>query len=311
MSELVLTGASGFVGRHFLISRPHGSLRALSRRDTNHLPAANNVEWVSGDINVPSVWSTLLTPDCTVINLAYAPPKDPTTAIASMRIMADTCAAKGVKRLIHCSTISVFGRTAGGVIDEQTACNPIDSYGKDKLALERVLQDSVNNRFDFGILRPSAVFGAGGRALQSLCRGLISDSVVSNYVRSSLFGQRKMHLVPVENVVAALNFLCDIDRPLQGRIFIVSEDLDPENNFRSVERVLMDELKVADYLLPPIPMPRLILRTLLQARGRSEIDPWCIYSSARLREWGFTPPAALVPAVRAVGQRYLKEFLRQ
>ena len=227
-----------------------------------------------------------------------------------MKALADACAAKGAKRLLHCSTISVFGRSAGGVIDEKTACNPIDSYGRHKLAIERVLQDSVNDRFDFGILRPSAVFGTDGQALKSLCMSLSRHSNIRNYVRSSLFGHRKMHLVPVENVVAALNFLCDIDRLLQGDVFIVSADSDPENNFRSVERMLMEELEVSDYPLPPLPMPSLVLRTLLRLRGRSEIDPCCTYSSAKLLEWGFEPPTALVPAVRAVGQRYRKELVR-
>lgn len=311
MNKVIVTGASGFVGRHFLWSRPHGSLRALSRKDASSLPAINNVEWISGNVSDISSWNALLTPNCTVVNLAYTPSEDLTAGIASMKVMADACAARGVKRLIHCSTISVFGRTRGGVVDEQTTCNPIDDYGRHKLALERVLQSTVNSRFDFGILRPSAVFGAGGLALQSLCKALTSHSVFSNYARSSLFGGRHMHLVPVENVVAALNFLCDIDRPLQGRVFIVSEDLDPHNNFRSVERVLMEELAISDYPLRPLPLPAFILRALLLVRGRSEIDPRCVYSPARLQEWGFTPPAALIPAVRAVGRRYQRELLGQ
>lgn len=304
MSCIVLTGASGFVGRHLqpLLLAEGKRVRALTR--TPRARVEGGVEWVVGDMGDPSVWEGLLEPGCTVVHLAYIQQRSIDHAVQAARAMVEGCAKARIHRLIHCSTISVFGRTAGGVIDEATPCNPIDDYGRQKLAIERTLLESVNNRFELAVLRPAAVFGEGGQALQALCNSLMRRPKWLNYARSSLFGQRSMHLVPVETVVAALRFLCHLERPFKSDVFIASEDQDPSNHFRSVEQLLMKALQVPDYVLPPLALPRPVLPAILRLRGRSEIDPYCTYQSAKLRGWGFVPPLALVPALQALGTRY-------
>jgi len=216
--------------------------------------------------------------------------------------MVEACATIGVRRLVHCSTISVFGRTAGGVIDEATPCNPVDEYGIQKLAIEKVLLGADLRSCELTILRPAAVFGFGGQALRSLCASLVSGSRLTNYGRSSLFGCRSMHLVPVETVVAALQFLADPVRSFDRETFIVAEDDDPLNNFRDVERILMSALEVNDHPLPPLPLPSAVLKVLLKARGRSEIDPFSRYSAAKLHAAGFVSPVSFAAALRTFAE---------
>jgi len=300
---LVVTGASGFIGRHFLAAAAAAGtpVRALTRGRQGPPAgvAEGAVEWVFGDLDDPSVWQRLLVEGCTVVNLAYAQVAATEAAVAAARAMAAACAAAGVARIIHCSTISVFGRTAGGVIDETTPCHPVDDYGRQKLAIEEALRTADRGACELAILRPAAVFGAGGQALRTLVGSLAGGSRLANYARASLFGRRAMHLVPVETVVAALLFLCARREALHGELFIVAEDDDPLNNFRDVERTLMSALGVADYPLPPLPLPAGVLASLLRARGRSEIDPYCRYSAAKLRGAGFVPPIGFADALRA------------
>lgn len=296
----VVTGATGFVGRHFLKAMASvTTIRALTRQVGEHDQAFMNIEWVSGDIRDPAVLENLLMPGCTVVNLAFSQVAAHTEAVAASQALMDACARKGVARLIHCSTISVYGRTGVGIIDERTPCNPIDAYGQQKLAIEQALLAAYDGRFDFTILRPAAVFGAGGQALTALCTSLKNGWRTANYVRSALFGYRRMHLVRVELVVAALRFLCEIQRPLRGDIFIAAEDHVPLNNFRDVELRLMEALGVPDYGLSVLPLPAVLLKTLLRVRGRSEIDPLCVYDATKLERWGFSCPPGFEDAVTA------------
>lgn len=298
-STLVLTGASGFIGHHVLsaLSSEGAQVRALTRDARAADAKDSGIEWIVGDLSDHSVWDRLLQPGCTLIDLAYSQFAVTEDAVAVTRAMVAACDEARVSRLIHCSTISVFGRTVGGFINESTPCNPIDDYGRRKLAIEQVLFESVNRRFELAVLRPAAVFGTGGQGLQSLCDSLVRGSCLTNYLRSTLFGRRSMHLVPVATVVAALRFLCEASRPMNGELFIVANDDDPINNFQDVERILRYELGLRDYLLPKVAMPPAMLGMLLRMRGRSEIDPTCVYDSGKLFDWGFVRPISLEDAL--------------
>lgn len=306
MSLVVVTGASGFIGRQVLplLLAGRKSVRALTRNPVERRFEIPGLEWVRGDIRDPGVWEKLLEPGCTVLHLAYSQHASLDAATQAARAMVSSCMDAGIARLIHCSTISVFGRTSGGLIDEATACSPTDAYGRQKLAIEEAIREAVKGRIELATLRPAAVFGEGGQALRTLCHSLQKSHRLLNYARSSLFGHRKMHLVPVETVAAAAAFLCNEPRHLADEVFIVSEDLDPLNNFRSVEQLLMRKLKVPDYALPLVPVPKAVLRTLLQWRGRSEIHPDCIYLPSRLQSWGFAPPVTLAAALEALGEGF-------
>ncbi len=301
---LVLTGANGFIGRHFLNALPSSFDRIIALTRTSPPSGhAAHLEWVCGDMADPQAWSRLLVQDCTVVNLAYSQVAATGDAVDTAKVMVEACAKAKVARLIHCSTISVYGRTAGGTIDESTPCNPLDDYGRQKLAIERALLDSVDDRFELAVLRPAAVFGPGGQGLRSLCASLVGGSPWINYARSCLFGQRHMHLVPVETVTAALRFLAEVERPVEGDIFIVAADEDPQNHFSAVERILMDALQVPAYRLPRVALPSALLSVMLRWRGRSEIDPRCVYRSTKLHEWGFIPAIPLEWALRAFARQ--------
>ncbi len=90
-------------------------------------------------------------------------------------------------------------------------------------------------------------------------------------------------------------------------MFIVAEDDAPLNNFRDVERALLAALHRPDYPLPPLPLPAGLLAALLRLRGRSELDPHCRYSAAKLRAQGFAPPVAFAAALAAQAERLAGE----
>ena len=301
---IVVTGASGFIGKHLLDATKGRAVLALSRTSKAPTPGEDHLRWVEGDLASAQCWQAVLKPGCTVINLAYPTSLCAEDAVSAARNMVAACAEFQAARLVHCSTVSVYGRTEGGVIDESTPCRPQDEYGRTKLAIEEAILGADAGACDVGVLRPAAVFGPGGRNLVTLAQSLQHGSVVTNYLRASLFGRRRMHLVPVEAVVAALVFLSDSARPLSGRVFNVAEDDDELNNFQDVERMLAKGLGVGGRSVAPLPIPVWVLRMLLRSRGRSELDPHCISRSDRIRSWGFVSPVSFESALAAFADNF-------
>lgn len=306
MTLFVITGANGFIGRHLVASLVADGkrVRALTRTKSGVESTCDGVEWVMGDIADRATWDALLEKQCVVINLAYSNTLAASTALDATAQMIETCAQAEVAHLIHCSTVSVYGQVGETILTEQSVCNPLDDYGLVKLLVENTLIDNVKGRFPLTIIRPTAVFGEGGEALIKLLDELTRGVRFVNYLRSSMFGWRKTHLVPVETVVAALRFIGDMPPPTRNDMFIVSDDDDPFNNFRNVERVLMNELKLPPYGIPRIPLPRFLLETLMRIMRRANVNTQTEYRCDKLAGRGFVKPVKLKTALRRFAEKH-------
>lgn len=308
MTLFAITGANGFIGRHLVASLAAKGerVRALTRQAPNPKMLRSGIEWVVGDISDRDTWTRLVEPGCIVINLAYSNTSAASTAIDATAEMIEGCAKAHIAHLIHCSTVSVYGRARETRLTEQSACNPLDDYGLIKLRVEQALINKVQGRFPVTIVRPSAVFGEGGEALIKLVEELTTGMRLINYLRSSMFGRRKTHLVPVETVVAALIFLSEQPPPDETDMFIVSNDDDPFNNFRNVEQVLMAELNVSPYPVKQMPIPRVILQFMMRMMGRANINTSTEYRGDRLASRGFVKPVTLQDALRRFATTHKK-----
>lgn len=293
---LAIVGASGYIGRHLvakLVSIPDFQIKVLTRPRSDKgksMPWPADVEVVEGDLFDPESLSELFSPGCTVVNLVYLWEGGEQANLAIVQNLLEACRSAGIKRLIHCSTAAVSGRVADDRITEKTQCRPITEYGITKLKIEKAITDAADGCFDAVILRPTAVFGPGAEPLKKLTADLLHGSRLINYLKSCLFGRRRMNLVHIGNVVAAIQFLIQHPGPVSGQTFIVSDDESPSNNFLDIERFLMQALGVADYVLPRIPITLGVLSLILKALGRNNINPRCNYFQEKLQGLGFKSP---------------------
>lgn len=299
MQTIAITGASGFIGKRLvsdLLGEGRYAIRVLSREKQRNLRKENfeqGVDIFEGDLGDPDSLTGFLVPGCTVINLVYLWDAGEKLNLACTHNLLAACKDAKVERLIHCSTAAVAGRAQSDLIDEKTQCLPITEYGTTKLKIEHAIIDSAKDYFEAVILRPTSIFGINGEPLKKLATDISNGDRWKNYLKSCLFGRRRMNLVHVANVVAAIIFLIRYTGRLEDEIFIVSDDDDSENNFIDVERALMDTLGVKQYCLPRLPIPLVVLKLLLRSLGRNNINPRCDFDSGKLRKLGFKSPVSL------------------
>lgn len=299
MQTIAITGASGFIGKHVvaeLLSTGGYEIRILSRdilRDSREGGFRQSVDVFEGDLSDPDSLKGFLVPGCTVINLVYLWNAGEALNLACTHNLLAACKDAKVARLIHCSTAAVAGQAPNDLIDEKTQCLPITEYGTTKLRIERDIIDFTKGHFDAVILRPTSVFGIDGEPLKKLAADIIGGSRWKNYLKSCLFGRRRMNLVHIANVVAAIIFLTQYAGRFEGEIFIVSDDDDPKNNFIDVERFLIDALGVKKYCLPRLPLSLTLLKWLLMSMGRNNVNPHCNFDPSKLRKLGFKSPVSL------------------
>ena len=181
-----------------------------------------------------------------------------------------------------------------------------------KLAVERVFRSRAPGKFRLTVLRPTAVFGPGGRNLVKLVQAVESASEWSNYIRSCLYGDRRMHLVSIGTVLDALMFLLNRSGQ-QGddETFIVSEDAEPMNNFRDIEHLVMTEFGRPAYRLPRVELPGIVLQSLLHLMGRSDTQPRRIYRADKLFGLGFEKSAPLPESLHAYLSWYRQRYQAQ
>ncbi len=245
------------------------------------------LEVFKGDLREPESLLGFLEPNCTVINLVYLWGAGEMVNLQVTENLIQACKAAKVKRLIHCSTAAVVGRATDDLITEDTLCRPVTGYGLTKLKVEQAIIEAGQDYFDVAIMRPTSVFGPEGDPLKKLAKDIVSGSCFGNYLKSCLFGKRRMNLVSIANVVSAVIFMIQREENLGGEVFIVSDDQSPANNFSDVEKFLMRAFNIEDYVLPRIPIPLSLLTLLLKMMGRNNINPHCNYSSKKLRRLGF------------------------
>lgn len=109
-------------------------------------------------------------------------------------------AESGLRRLVHCSTISVHGRPADVPVDERSPCRPSSAHGRTKLEAERVVRRyAEEGRFTAVIARLTAVMGPRALAWRRFFLSVLEG-------RWTLLGGRNphFHVTDVEDVVEGL-----------------------------------------------------------------------------------------------------------
>lgn len=157
-SERVLVlGGSGFIGRRIvdaLRTRPGTSICVASRHPVTH---AVDVERVGADAT-DGVALTSALRDCTaVVNCVTG---NASTIVQSAGTLAQCLSRSGCRRLIHLSSMAVFGDIEGDVEDDAPLGGGEGWYAYAKRRAEEILAP-LAAKMPLTLLRPGCVYGPG------------------------------------------------------------------------------------------------------------------------------------------------------
>jgi len=309
---IAVTGPSGFIGSHFIAYVSHSSdleVRILLHNDAITDHRYTDFATFKGDLLDALSLEEFPVKGCTVINLVYLGKRSTEDNLAAIDNLAAVCARAGIKRFIHCSTAVVAGSVNSRIISENIIPRPTNNYELTKMAIETLLLTKYTDFFEVIILRPTAVFGPGGRNLIKQANYIRNGNRVLNYIRSCLYGYRHMNIVAIENVIAALKFLVYLKRPgLKNEVFIISDDDDELNKYRTMEKFLMNCFDIQDYRIPRIFIPSFVLKILLRLSGRTNPDPFTCYTSEKLLGSGFMKKINLRDSLKNFADWYLTNY---
>lgn len=295
-------GASGFIGQHLLAAlTPNTNVEVRLLQHRRHVVQADCVIF-SGDVHRDGSLGDFMAGCHVLINLAHPViDADDGRYEQAMSNIARSARTAGVKRVIHLSTAMVAGTPHTSVIDENTMGSIHTLYERHKRAAEAIFLADLAGVADVGILRPTAVFGAGGLNLMKLAREIQDAPAWRRHVLRAIHGRRHMHLVSIQDVASAIVFLAFAERPLAGNAFIVSSDEHPQNNYQAVDSMLGEVLgKTApqhSWCVPPT-----LLHVLLAVLRKPQADPTLVFSSTKLTDWGWRTSSDFTADVKAFGQ---------
>jgi nucleoside-diphosphate-sugar epimerase len=308
-TTIAVTGGAGAVGRHLIrqLTGAGRGVRALVHRTplSRDLVRAGAVE-CEGSLLDRDALLRWLTPGCAVVHLAWPRSMSAAEHRRVSETLAATCVNRRARLLVHVSTAVVAGRTRARVVTEDTPCEPATPYEQSKYEIEQTLEHALAGQVPLAIARPTAVFGPGLLNLLSIAESVRLGGA-SRYCRAALFGRRQLHLVPVQTVAAALDFLACAAPPAPLDRFIISTDIDPGGDYQTVERRLRQAFGARAPVVPQLRLPAAALRLAQRLAGRSDADPDRQYDGSKLRRAGFAPPVSLAQALDEFAAWFLTE----
>jgi predicted dehydrogenase/nucleoside-diphosphate-sugar epimerase len=208
--RVLVLGATGFVGGRLveaLMGRGDVNVRILAR-DYSRLSGVSRypVEFFHGDAADPACLEQTLEGCDYVINCTYGKGdrrEQRRVNVDAVRSLIRAAAAKGVTKVVHTSTVSVYGVPAEGEIHEgMTARAPRrDAYGHTKRLGEKVaLQEGERLGLAVTVLQPTVIYGPGA----PIWSAIPLQQMRSGRIALVAGGRGICNAVYVDDVVAAL-----------------------------------------------------------------------------------------------------------
>jgi dihydroflavonol-4-reductase len=329
MARVLVTGATGFIGRHLV---RHLLGRGEQVRCLIHLKEEriSGVECVPGDITAPESLTKAVQGVHIVYHLAgatvvTAPQRYKPINSLGTRHLGEACARlENPPLFLYLSSLAAAGPTmADKPLREEDPPAPISAYGRSKLLGERYLR-RLADRLPITVLRPPGVFGPGDPNMISLFKSVRAGI---NFVPGSARAQ--LGFIYVDDLISALFQAAEwgerLREPRLGLydshgVYFVTEDERPTlAQFGQLAAGALGEgTKAVRTIVIPAPLAKSLGRVndflarltmqpiLLSTDKMSEAlaGSWICASDKAKRAWGFACRTDLAEGLRQTAAWY-------
>lgn len=263
--NILLTGASGFLGKHiFKELSEHGNVHTLSRS----ADATFNVDLA---IEQPELQDYDLVVHCA--GKAHVVPKSDLEikAFFDVNVNGTQNLLSGLEKLnnfpksfVLISTVAVYGRNAGLMINEDSALNAQDPYGKSKVEAEKIVKEWCdNNGVTCAILRLPLL--AGENPLGNL--GAMINGMRKGYYFNIDGGKARKSIVMASDVAKIIPVTSKI-----GGVYNLTDGVHP--SFKELSSIISQQLKKGNPMSIPLWFAKLVARfgNLLGKRAPIDTD---------------------------------------
>ncbi len=158
--KILVTGAGGFIGGRIveclLQVEPDAVVPTLRRWSTAVRIGRYPIQPTQCDLLVPDQIEEALEGVDRVIHCAVG---NRQANVEGTRNLLTACLAAGVRRVVHVSTVDVYGRASGVASEDLPFALTDREYGDSKIEAEQVCQSFVEKGLEVVILRPTIVYG--------------------------------------------------------------------------------------------------------------------------------------------------------
>jgi dihydroflavonol-4-reductase len=267
---VVVTGAAGFIGSH--LTRMLG-LGAVEVRAVDVAPRPDRyrlqtVRYAQVDIRNTAALQPLLDGADAVYHLASAHLQVNADErlyrevnVEAAHGLVEACARAGVRRLVHVSTVGIYGHVSDPPAREDAPTAPGNVYERTKLEGEIVVgRAAAAAGLELIVIRPAWVYGPGCPRMSKLLRSVKGGRFV--YVGE---GRNLRHPLYISDAVEALLLAADAPAELSGRAYVIAGP-----RYMELRELIETCARVLGVRPPRLRMPR----EAAEALGRAAEVAW-------------------------------------
>ncbi len=232
MPTFTVAGAAGFIGSHVVeqLRRAGHPVVATDRPGADlSLARAAGATVLEADLADPkALLKTLQGSECAInstglFDLGASLELLTTINVDGARTFTETARSAGVKRLVHLSSVAVYGKPARAPMGEAGPYRPRNPYEQTKLGGELAATELHGKGIDVAVVRPTLVYGPRSRYGQALFIAMLSQHRAFGRLRFPVVGGGPLgHHVHVADVARA-SILCATHPDAGGRAFNVAD----------------------------------------------------------------------------------------
>lgn len=255
--NILVTGASGFIGSNLtkkLISQ-NFRVKVLVRSKSKLIKRKikGRIEVIEGDLTKKESLNSAVKGVDLIFNTAALLPYHNLTPKDYWRVnvlgvenLINACLNHRVNKLIHLSTIGVFGSTGDKVLDERAPLNLTDPYSITKAEGDKIVRSASKKGLKTVIIRPTIAYGPGD--IRPVILSLFS------LIKKGLFipigkGENYFHTIYIDNLIDGLMLASKKDQGI-GEDFIIGDEPCPRFKDLVNEISKVSHVKVRKLYIP-------------------------------------------------------------